>query len=139
MQKLQPPAVRKQTQHTTHIHPDLCSSQFVFVRHDGVKKSLQPPYNRPFKVLKRSSKHFTLDIAGQEKVVSLDRLKPAYLDTPQPTPTDTLPQAAAHASPQTLTSSSSSSATSPSTTTRTTRSGRHVHWPKRLANFYSFT
>ena len=44
-------------------------------------------------VLQRSSKHFTLDVAGQKKVVSLDRLKPAYMDIPQDTVPDSLLQA----------------------------------------------
>ena len=57
MQKLQPPAVRKHTQRTTHIHTDLSSCPFVFVRHDGVRTTLQPPYDGPYKVLQRNDKH----------------------------------------------------------------------------------
>ena len=69
-----------------YIHDDLLSSSHVFVRHDGVRTSLQPPYNGPFKVVKRSEKFYTLDINGRKDTVSLDRLKPAYLeDAPEPT------------------------------------------------------
>ena len=80
MQKLQPPDVCKQAQRSTHVHTDLSPCPFVFVRHDGVKETLQPPYD---KVLQRTNIHFTLDISG--------RLKPAYMDTPPFTDTNTPP------------------------------------------------
>ena len=54
------------------------------MRHDTVKKPLQPPYDGPFQVFQRNDKHFTLDIAGKKKVVSLDRLKLAYMDNSLP-------------------------------------------------------
>ena len=66
--KLQSPNISKQKQRTIHIHTDISSCPYAFVRYDGVRKSLQPPYNGPFKVLQRFSKHFTLDVAGQKKV-----------------------------------------------------------------------
>ena len=81
--KLQSPNICKQKQCTIHIHSDLSSCPYVIARYDGIRKSLQPPYDGPFKVLQRSSKHFTLDVAGQKQVVSLDCLKPAYMDIPQ--------------------------------------------------------
>ena len=133
MQKIQPPATRKQKPRTTHIHSDLSTCPYVFVRHDGVKKSLQPPYDGPFQVLQRSSKHFTLDISGQQKVISLDRLKPAYMDIPSTTVPDVIPEETTQTPSHATTSSPSS------TTTRTTRSGRHVHWPKRYKDFKTFT
>ena len=59
----------------------MMSCLFVFVRHDGVKHTLQPPYDGPYRVLKHySDKHYTLDICGHQKVVALDRLKPTYID-----------------------------------------------------------
>ena len=118
--KLQSPNICKQKQRTIHIHTDLSSCPYVFVRHDGVRKSLQPPYDGPFKVLQRSSKHFTLDVAGQKKVVSLDRLKPAYMDILQDSVPDSLPQATTQTQSQ-APPSSTTTATSP--VTRTTRSG----------------
>ena len=44
----------------------------VFVRHDAVRKPLQPPYDGPYCVLKRSDKHFTITRNGQQTVVSID-------------------------------------------------------------------
>ena len=53
----------------------------VFVRHDAIRKPLQPPYDSPYRVLNRADKHYTLDIAGRSEVVSHNRLKPGYLDS----------------------------------------------------------
>ena len=52
----------------------------VFVRHDAVRKPLQPPYDGPFRVLSRSDNYYTLDINGRTDTVTLCRLKPAYLE-----------------------------------------------------------
>ena len=79
MQQLQSPDVRSHQQKSSYVSSDLDSCTHVFVRHDAVTKSLQQPYDGPFKVTKRSNKHFKLDIKGKESVVSIDRLKPAYV------------------------------------------------------------
>lgn len=76
MQTLQPPTVHKQTKQNSYVNTDLSSSSFVFVRHGVIKKPLQPPYDGPFKVLQRTL------LWTFEKVVSIDCLKPAYVNTP---------------------------------------------------------
>ena len=76
-------------------------------------------YDGPYKILTRSDKHFTLDIQGTRKVVSLDRLKPAHMELAA-VPQDT-------ANPP-----SSTASTSSVPPPRITRSGRHVRWPDRL-------
>ena len=53
----------------------------MFVRHDAIRKQLQRPYDGPYRVFMRADKHYTLVIAGPPEVVSLDRLKPAYLES----------------------------------------------------------
>ena len=75
---------------TSHVSDDLNTCTHVFIRHDAVRKPLQPPYDGPYAVLKRNNKHFTININGRTDTVSLDRLKPAYVDidvasTPIPT------------------------------------------------------
>jgi len=135
MQNLRPPPVRQQKQLQTHVSDNLISCPFVFVRHDGVKRALQPPYDGPYKVWKCSDKHYTLDFGGRHKVVALDRLKPAYFDvTPS---SDTSP-----ISPTLLRAPANSSSTptkSSSPQQLRTRSGRHVHFPKRLTDYKLFS
>ena len=126
MSNLKPPPVRPQLQHKSHVSNTLSRCTHVFVRHDRVRKSLQPPYDGPFKVLTRSDKHFTLQFPNRIDVVSIDRLKPAHIDTStseNPPTTDSQPPPV----PDT-----STRATTSPTTTRITRSGRHVSWPKHL-------
>ena len=65
----------------------------MFVRHHAIRKQLQPPYDDPYRVLKRAVKHYTLDISGRPEVASLDRHKPAYLKSDLVTDIDTPTQA----------------------------------------------
>ena len=109
------------------LHPDLhsetatsliiCPLPHVFIRHDALRKPLQPPYDGPYLVIKRTDKHF-VKINGRTDTVSIDRLKPAHLDTDSMQPTTQT------ASP--LTSQY-----------RTTRSGRCVHFPQYLSKSMS--
>ena len=124
MTQLQPTPVRQQRKGQSYVSPHLTSCTHVFVRHDAVKRPLQKPYDGPFRVLKRSNKHFTLDMNGREDVVSIDRLKPAFqeLTTSDSVMVDfTSPQPTAH----------------PSKSPTVTRSGRHVRWPKHLSSIYT--
>ena len=56
MSKLKATPVRKQLPRSTHVCDELSSSTHVYIRHGGVKKPLQPPYDGPYKVLKRAGK-----------------------------------------------------------------------------------
>lgn len=112
--------------HRSHIHPNLSSSSHVFVRHDAVRKPLQSPYDGPFRVLDRSDKFYTLDLNGRRDTVSINRLKPAYLDY-VPTPSQTPPTSAQQPS--------LSQDRTAQDRTSTTRSGRRVHWPQHLRDF----
>ena len=120
MQQLQPPAVRSHQQMSPYVSSDLDSCTHVFVRHDAVKRPLQQPYDSPFKVIKCSNKHFTLDIKGKESVVSIDCLKPAYLESTESTL-------------QTPDFSPSTVSCTPSPPT-VTLSGRNIRLPKWLVN-----
>ena len=51
-----------------------------FVRHDAIWRPLQQPHDGPYKVLQCSEKTFILDINGGRETVSVDRLKPDFLD-----------------------------------------------------------
>lgn len=62
----------------------LNESSHVFQRQDYVRRSLEPPYDGPYKVLERHPKFFKIDVSGKPVNVSVDRLKPA------PVPADVL-------------------------------------------------
>ncbi|GFU73225.1 uncharacterized protein TNCV_493501 [Trichonephila clavipes] len=62
------------------IFKDLKDCSHVFVRTDSVRRSLQPPYHGPYKVINRSDKVFTLFIKGKNVNVSIDKLKPCFSD-----------------------------------------------------------
>ncbi|XP_068704678.1 uncharacterized protein [Montipora foliosa] len=61
------------------VPPDLHSASHAYVRHDGHRPPLTRPYDGPFSVVRHRDKHFTLDINGRLKEVTVDRLKPAKL------------------------------------------------------------
>ena len=77
---LQPFRPTKTTQRSTYVHKDLHESEFVFLRNDAHRPPLTPSYRGPFLVLKRRNKAFQLDLSGKLDWVSIDRLKPAYLE-----------------------------------------------------------
>ncbi|GBM81124.1 Retrovirus-related Pol polyprotein from transposon 17.6 [Araneus ventricosus] len=61
------------------VHKNLSDASHVFVRQNMVKRTLQLPYDGPFKVLARKPKFFQLQIGLQNKWISIDRLKPAHI------------------------------------------------------------
>jgi hypothetical protein len=61
------------------VSGDLSTCSHVFLRRDGVKKSLKPPYEGPFPVLKRSEKNFVIKVGERVTTVNIDRVKPAFL------------------------------------------------------------
>ena len=122
MQQLQAIPPRLQSNKKVYVSDDLHKCTHVFVRHDAIRKPLQQPYNGPYEVLNRTAKHFTVNINGRKEVISIDRLKPAYLDSDTPLPDNVPPP-----NPQCLAD------TDTNTSKRVTRSGRHVHWPQQLS------
>eukprot|EP00794_Sanderia_malayensis_P020726 gene20726-biopygen17108 len=133
MQKLSAIPLRQQSP-SPHIPTDLASCTHVFARHDAVRKPLQAPYDGPYKVLHRTNKHFLLDIKGKPNTVSIDRLKVAHLDTaylpltsPPPLLSENAPLTTASTEPQ----PPPQQLPAQPPLQRTTRSGRHVHFPVR--------
>lgn len=80
LHEIKPPQSRPQ-HHKAHVPKDLQSCTHVFICRDAVKSRLQLPYDGPFKVISRATKFFNTDLGNRTDTVSLDRLKPAHLDT----------------------------------------------------------
>ena len=120
MAKLRPTPTRPHIR-PSYIQKDLANCEFVFVRDDSVRRSLQSPYLGPYKVVTRKDKFYVLRMNGKKEIVSIDRLKAAHLD-PAPTTTAQTPDA------NITWSEHNYSASQPSTSARTPRSSRRVHF-----------
>uniref|UniRef100_A0A5S6QTC1 RNA-directed DNA polymerase n=1 Tax=Trichuris muris TaxID=70415 RepID=A0A5S6QTC1_TRIMR len=66
----------------------------VFLRHDAVRPPLSPTFDGPYKVTARTAKTVTIIHNGKLKTVSIDRVKPAFID-----PGSTAPKRHVHFSP----------------------------------------
>ena len=64
----------------SYVSQELSSATHVFVRVGARKTPLQSSYQGPFKVLERREKYFKLDLGNRHDMVSLDRIKPAFMD-----------------------------------------------------------
>ncbi|BES94023.1 Reverse transcriptase (RNA-dependent DNA polymerase) [Nesidiocoris tenuis] len=155
MQKLRPTQTTHHGEPKVFVPAQLAEASHVFVRTDAVRTPLQPPYQGPFAVLKRSDKTFTVQMAGRKSTISIDRLKPAFFSPselsslPVPTTTkDPNPTSVSATPPAAQTSRrvtrSSTRSSAPSTTPpkgilrsspRTTQHGRRVHFPRRIAEY----
>lgn len=76
--QLQPPQSRSNSLRT-FVSKDMNTCDYVFVRTDAVKKPLVAPYEGPFKVLERHQKFFKIQLNNRTAVVTIDRLKPAFI------------------------------------------------------------
>ena len=72
------------SQHKTFIPSDITHCEYVFERRDAHLPPLCQPYEGPFRVVEKDIKFLKLDMGGKTETVSLDRLKPAFLDLDQP-------------------------------------------------------
>ncbi|CAH8610157.1 unnamed protein product [Schistosoma curassoni] len=126
----------RQHQRRVYIPKQLSDSTHVFIRRDNVQRPLQPAYDGPFKVIKRDDKTITVDKAGKTDVISIDRVKPAFIEAyDQPVHTDTAKTV--ESSKRQFQSSTTSTNTNKENPV-TTKSGRRVRWPQRYvaAIFY---
>lgn len=80
--QLQPTPPRNPASRKVFMSQDLETCTHAFVRRDLVKRTLTPAYDGPFKVSARAAKTMTLDVKGKQEVITIDRIKPAYLDLP---------------------------------------------------------
>jgi hypothetical protein len=77
MQLLRPVAAAHHGRSNVFIHKAVATCSHVFLRHDAVRRSLQHPYDGPYRVISRNEKTFTIQIKNSAKV-SIDPLIPAF-------------------------------------------------------------
>ncbi|XP_075990296.1 uncharacterized protein LOC142985941 [Anticarsia gemmatalis] len=128
MSKIRPIPASRHTTPAAFVFKQLNSSSHVYLREDAVRRALQPPYNGPYLVIERSNdgKSLTLDIKGKKVTVSVDRVKPAFIESQSTSPAELPPTApfkpvANVPKPKPLTAEKSKPA-------YTTRSGRTVRF-----------
>ncbi|XP_029646742.1 uncharacterized protein LOC115220737 [Octopus sinensis] len=131
----------------SHVPPDIDKWIHVFVQDDSVRGLLVSPYKGPFRVLSRTPKTFSLDINGRADTVSVDRLKKGYFEvstsfddisaTPTFDPLQPPPHPPAHTPLTTLSPTPTPSSPEPNTNKPyVTRTGRTMHWTKKLKTIY---
>ena len=128
------PVPTRNNNRRSYIHPDLPQASFVFVRCDQVRRPLTPHYTGPYKVLERTEKYFVVDKAGKRDSISIDRLKPAYLESTNEhhnqshtMPIPPIPSKSSIPNPTT--------STSPVDHPKTTRFGHLVKFPKHFRGY----
>lgn len=97
MSQIAPTNTSNHSKERIFVQKDLGTCTHVFIRNDTVRKSLQPPYDGPYKVLNRSDKYFKIQLKNRTANISMDRLKAAFTtetlndntETPSPINTPT--------------------------------------------------
>ena len=129
LQELSPFPAHHNSSSSPSVPASLSAAPAVFVRVDAVKRPLTRPYLGPFEVLERGEKNFVLSRAGKPWTVSVDRLKPFFVNDMSASPR--LPQSP---SPSPSPSPAPAPAPSPSPIPRlTSRFGRRLQPPDRFS------
>lgn len=87
MDQIRPVETKHHAKGKFFVSKNLKDCTHVFVRYDGVKKSLQRPYDGPYRVIDRTEKYMDVIINQKQQRISIDRIKPAYttIDLPSDT------------------------------------------------------
>ncbi|XP_022129407.2 uncharacterized protein LOC111003287 [Pieris rapae] len=135
MAEVQPTPASRHGNKRPFVFKELPGATHIFLHDDTVRRPLQPPYTGPFKVLKYATdgKTLNIDLKGKDITVSVDRVKPAFVEqfafpsarTPGPAPAG--PEPPSLLSP-TVENIPPISAPNPVVT----RSGRRVRFKTRL-------
>jgi cleavage and polyadenylation specificity factor subunit 1 len=86
VQSLAPVPTSQHGSVTAFVPHSLSVAPFVFIRRDQHRNPLQAPYTGPYKVLESGPKAFRIEVGNREELISIDRLKPAYVDPISPVP-----------------------------------------------------
>ncbi|KAG8177068.1 hypothetical protein JTE90_015720 [Oedothorax gibbosus] len=77
--EIRPVPTKPHGRRSTFVHPSMKDCTHIFLRRDAVKGPLQSVYEGPYKILKRTEKTLELEVKKDNRTVSLDRVKPAFL------------------------------------------------------------
>lgn len=80
LEKIRPVPAAHHSNKNVFVYKELGTCEFVFVCVDRVKAPLQSPYEGPYRVISRKEKTFAIEIKNQPKVISINRLKPAFVE-----------------------------------------------------------
>ncbi|VDD81702.1 unnamed protein product [Mesocestoides corti] len=79
--------------HTSCFIPRTPSSYtHTFIRHDDIRRPLEPTYDGPLKILRRAENVSVVERNGKGDAVFIDRMKPATLDAETPPSTKPVAQ-----------------------------------------------
>ncbi|GFT82642.1 transposon Ty3-G Gag-Pol polyprotein [Trichonephila clavipes] len=122
MRKLSPISPDSHSCTKSYAHQSLST-----FRNDKIRPPLTPPYTGPHLDKSRSDKNFVICINNKNVTVTIERCKPAFEFSE-----DFNPQKGSSNFQPPLTKQQIEDKTVVDKNIRTTRSGRHVHFPKRL-------
>jgi hypothetical protein len=125
MARLRPVPASRRASPATFVHNDLEKCTHVFLCQDATRRVLEPPYSGPYQVLSWRDKTLQLLVHGRPVTVSTDRVKLAYILNDPNCGNNSNPPAIA-------TPAIAPPATPPQPPIKTTRSGRHIHFPSRF-------
>ena len=80
LRSVQPPKPQFHGKQNNYIPKNLTSTGYVYVRIDGYKNPLQRPYQGPYRIINSNDKYLTIEIKGKAENISIDRLKPAFVN-----------------------------------------------------------
>ncbi|CAI9728976.1 Hypothetical predicted protein [Octopus vulgaris] len=137
-----PSFTRKLQNVKSFLPSDIKSWTHVYVRNDAAHNSLKYKYTGPFKVLSVTDKTMTLEMNGKKEIVSVDRVKKAYFNQYPCHENGDMSNTHQHNVKQNdiekdksdVEGKAKSILKSP-TNVKKTRSGKIVHFPKKLSQF----
>lgn len=80
MEQLKPVVTSNHSNDQNYIQKELQTCTHIFLRDDTVRSPLKSPYDGPYKVIQRNDKNFVIKIHNGTKTVSIDRVKPAFIE-----------------------------------------------------------
>ncbi|XP_005108961.1 uncharacterized protein LOC101846463 [Aplysia californica] len=135
-QSFLPTPTSRHCQPPNKVPSTLTIAKYVFVRCDASQRPLQRPYTGPYVVAARNSKTFDILMGNRTETISIDRLKPAHVETSQPVLIAHPPK---RGRPRIITTNNPAPPPPPSssqqphlTASKSSRSGRQLRPPRRF-------